>query len=400
MEVLDLTMDVIQELEHLKKLAEEDSTRRFNRLYRLLRQPGFLALAREKIANNKGAYTPGVDGLVVKDITPKRLMQLSRELAAGTYQPQPVLRRYIPKRNGKLRPLGLPTSRDKVVQAGIARILEAVYEPLFRPSSHGFRPERSTITALRQVSTAYRAGATWIIEGDIADCFGSIPCHVILNCLRKRIRDERFIDAIRKMVQAGVMECGHFTPTYSGVPQGGVASPVLCNVVLHELDCWMEQEWQANPPRQTSQQKNARSNPEYMRHHSRIVVIRRYLDGKQPVPKHTNAETLREELRERLRLRRQQPRLVPRRVIYYTRYADDFAVILCHMSKAEAQHLKAAMTDWLQENLSLTLNQEKTLITHWRKQLRFLGYHLCVIQAMPISDSGACRSLIPGHADR
>jgi hypothetical protein len=113
-----------------------------------------------------------------------------------------------------------------------------------------------------------------------------------------------------------------------------------------------------------------------MRLHGRISRIRCYLDGKQPIPKHTSAEELRQELREKLRLRRRQPRLLPRRVIYYVRYADDLLVILCNTSKAEARQIKAEMADWMQTNLGLTLNQDKTLITHWRKLLRFLGYIL------------------------
>jgi group II intron reverse transcriptase/maturase len=369
-------VDVIRELEHLKKLAKEDPTRRFNRLYRLLRQEEFLALAKQRIAKNKGANTPGVDGQVVDDITSDEIARLSQELAGGTYQPQPVRRRYIPKRNGKLRPLGIPTSRDKTVQAGVALILEALYEPLFRPCSHGFRPGRSPITALRQVSNAYRAGATWIVEGDIADCFGSIPHHVILNCLRKRIRDERFINLVRKLLQCGVMECGYYTPTYSGTPQGGVVSPILSNVVLHELDCWMQTQWGANPPPETSRQRNARSNPEYMRLHYRITDLRRYLDGKRPTPKGATHEALRRELREKLRLRRQHPRCLPRQVIYYCRYADDLLVVLCNTSKEEARQIRQAMAEWMQKHLGLTLNLEKTHITHWRERLRFLGYDL------------------------
>jgi RNA-directed DNA polymerase len=121
--------------------------------------------------------------------------------------------------------VGVPTARDKVVQSAVAMILEALYEPVFHDCSHGFRRGRSTITALLKVEQAYRAGATWIIEGDISDCFGSFPHGVILNCLRKRIHDERFIDLIRRMLQAGVMEEGRFTPSYSGSPQGGIATP-------------------------------------------------------------------------------------------------------------------------------------------------------------------------------
>lgn len=369
-------MDVIQELEHLNKLAKEDHTRRFNRLYRLLRQEQFLLLAKQRIANNKGANTPGVDGQVMDDITPDHITDLSQELATDTYQPQPVRRSYISKRNGQRRPLGIPAGRDKIVQTGAALILEALYEPLFRSCSHGFRPGRSPITALRQVGTAYRAGVTWTIEGDIADCFGSIPHPVILDCLRKRIRDERFIDLVRKMLQAGVMEYTHYNPTYSGIPQGGTVSPILANVVLHELDCWMEKQWGANPPPQSHQERNARSNPEYMRLHHRITDIRRYLDGKRPIPKHTTPEALRDELREKLRQRRTLPRSLPRHAIYYTRFADDLLVVLCNTSKEEARQMKREMATWMSTNLGLTLNQEKTLITHWQKSLRFLGYNL------------------------
>jgi len=369
-------VDVIRELGHLEKLAKEDPHKRFNRLYRLLYQEEFLIHAKASIARNRGARTPGVDGQTIADITRKEITKLNQELAAGKYQPQPVQRRYIPKRSGKLRPLGLPASRDKVVQSGAALILNALYEPLFQNCSHGFRPKRSPITALRQVSSAYRAGATWIVEGDITDCFGSLPHSVILNCLRKRIRDERFINLIRKMLQAGVMENAHYTPTYSGAPQGGIVSPILANIVMHELDGWIETQLGANPPTQSPHDRNARSNPEYMQLHYHICKLRRYLDGKRAVPEGTTTEELRQELREKLQLRRLQPRCLPRKVIYYTRFADDFVVVLCHHSKAEAQQLKANIAAWMQTHLGLTLNQEKTHITHWRKRLRFLGYNL------------------------
>ena len=375
-EVLDLMADVTTELGHLKKLAEGDPTKRFDRLYRLLRQGGLLALAKARIAKNKGAQTPGVDGRTLDDITNEDLVQLSQELAKGTYRPMPVRRGYVPKKNGRLRPLGMPTSLDKVVQSGVALILEAIYEPNFRKCSHGFRSGHSTITALRQVSTAYRAGAKWVIEGDITDCFGSLPHSVILNCLRKRIKDERFIDLIRRMLQAGVMEEGRFKPTYSGAPQGGIASPILSNVVLHELDTWLEEQMGVNPPPETSQQRNARSNPEYMRLHYRIMDIRRILDGKRPMPKKADPLSLHQEMGEKLRLRSLQPRLLPRKVTYYVRYADDFAIFLCDASKNDAEQMKTAIAEWMKANLSLTLNQEKTHITHWREKVRFLGYEL------------------------
>jgi RNA-directed DNA polymerase len=369
--------DVVRELGHLTKLAQQDPAKRFNRLYRLLCQPEFLTLAKAKVEGNHGANTPGVDGLVMDDVTVEALGKLSRDLAAGIYRPQPVRRTYIAKkRSQKLRPLGIPTSYDKVVQAGVALILEALYEPLFRNCSHGFRPGRSTITALRPVATAYRAGATWIMEGDLADCFGSLPHGVILNCLRKRICDERFIDLIRRMLQAGVMEMGRFQPTHSGAPQGGVASPIIANVVLHELDKWMEAQFGANPPAQTTKELTARRNPEYQRLTYRITDLRRYLDGKRSMPQNRNASELRQELGKVLHARRRIPCYLPRQAVYYSRYADDFLVVFCNMSKTEAQRAKERTAEWLKETLGLTLNREKTLITHWQERLRFLGYQL------------------------
>ncbi|HSH80638.1 MAG TPA: group II intron reverse transcriptase/maturase [Herpetosiphonaceae bacterium] len=368
--------DVSIELGHLRTLAAHHPTKRFNRLYRLLQHVGLLSLAQARISTNRGAHTPGVDGQTMADITAPALVDLSDELTAGTYRSKPVRRVYVPKKNGTLRPLGIPTSRDKIVQAGVALILEALYEPLFRPCSHGFRPGHSPITALRHVSTAYRAGATWIIEGDITNCFGNLPHGVILNCLRKRIRDERFIDLIRKLLQAGVMEAGTLTPTYSGTPQGGVASPILANIALHELDVWLEHHLGVNPPPLTPKDQHARSNPDYMRLHSRIVSLRRCLDGKRRMPPDTTPEQLRQELRATLQLRCRQPRLLPRRAIYYTRYADDFLIVLCHTSKAEAETVKQTVADWMRDNLGLTLHEEKTHITHWRDTVPFLGYTL------------------------
>jgi len=315
--------DVISELGHLQDLARHDPAKRFDRLYRVLRHPLLLVLAKDRSAANHGAQTPGVAGQRMSASTTTAITHRSEELTTGTYQPQPVRRIYIPKKHGNLRPLGIPTSRDKIVQAGVARILEARYEPLFRSSAHGFRPARSTMTALRAVSTAYRAGATGIIAGDITDCFGSLPHGVIRTCLRKRIRDERFIDLIRKLLQAGVREAGTYAPTYAGTPQGGIASPILANIALHELDCWLEDQLGMNPPPLTAKAQHARANPDYVRLHKRISRIRGYLNGTLPMPKSALPETLRQELRDKLARRRRQRRLLPRPASYYTRYADD-----------------------------------------------------------------------------
>src|SRR5262249_447860 len=148
--------------------------------------------------------------------------RLADELTHNRYQPQMVRRAYIPKGKTGQRALGIPSIRDRIVQAAVAQVLETVYEPIFRNCSYGFRPQRNTIEALRHVGQAYQAGATWSIEGDLVKCFDTLPHGVILNGLRKRIKDERFINLVCKMLKAGVMEGGHFKPTYSGTPQGGL----------------------------------------------------------------------------------------------------------------------------------------------------------------------------------
>jgi 5-methylcytosine-specific restriction endonuclease McrA len=178
------------------------------------------------------------------------------------------------------------------------------------------------------------------------------------------------------MLQAGVMEDGCYTPTYSGTPQGGIVSPILSNVVLHELDCWMEDHLDANPAPESDQERYARHNPTYTHLQYRITYIRSCLDGNRPISKSTSPEKLRQELRDKLRLRQAEPCYLPRKVVYYSRFADDFVVVLCHHSKQEAKQMKSTMAAWMHTELGLTLNVDKTHITHWRKRLRFLGYDL------------------------
>ena len=138
-----------------------------------------------------------------------------------------------------------------------------------------------------------------------------------------------------------------------------MASPILTNIVLHELDEWLENQIGANPPAQTTAERNARKNPEYMRLSYRITDLRPYLDGKRPIPKGKDKPLLRWELRETVAARRQLPCSLPRRVIYYTRFADDFLIVLCHSSKDEARQLKQLLSDWLATELGLTLNSDK-----------------------------------------
>ncbi len=363
------------ELGHLRKLAKADPTRRFGQLYRLICHPELLADVAQQVRENTGSRTPGIDGQTGKQIKAEMLTHLAQELQDHHYHPQAVRRVYIPKGKSGRRGLGIPAIRDRIVQAAVALVLERIYEPIFRDCSYGFRPKRNTMQALRQMAQAYRAGATWVVEGDLVKCFDSLPHSVILNCLRKRIKDERFLDLISKMLKAGVMEEGSMLPTSSGTPQGGLVSPILSNIVLHEFDCWMEQEWKANPPPLTAKQQNARVNPEWMRHKRNLVRWRAQLAGRIPMGRQT-PEGLRDKIRQALLARAQIPSVRPRRMISFCRYADDYVVVLCQHSKAEAQTLKEVMATWLNDHLGLTQHPEKTHITHWSTRFRFLGYDL------------------------
>ena len=242
--------DPHRELEHLRKLAQANPTMRFEKLLKIIRQAPFLEMVWGKVQTNRGSRTPGIDGQTREDIEESIFQSLAHLLATRQYRPQPVRRTYIPKKGkpGQRRGLGIPTLQDRIVQAAVAWVLEALHEPVFRSCSYGFRPGRSTIHALRHAAQAYRSGVSWIVEGDLEKCFDSLPHAVILTCLRKRIKDERFIDLIRQMLQAGVMEDGRYGRTYSGAPQGGLCSPILMNIVLHEFDIWMEETWNANAP--------------------------------------------------------------------------------------------------------------------------------------------------------
>jgi RNA-directed DNA polymerase len=367
--------DPLRELEHLRKLATIDPAKRFDKLYRLVGHLKLLTCAGERVRQNTGSRTAGIDGQTRRDIDPKMLRGLAEAFAQPRYQPHAVRRVYILQGKTGRRALGIPPIRDRIVQAAMAPILEAIYEPIFRDCSYGFWPGRNTIQALRHVAQAYQAGATWIIEGDLVKCFDSLPHGVILSCLRKRIKDERFLELVRKMLKAGVMEEREWLPTYSGTPQGGLVSPILSNVVLSELDSWMEDHWQANPPSLTAKQQHTRANPTYARHKRNLVRWRAQLHGRIPMGRQT-PEGLRAKIKHALVARKQVPSVLPRRRISSCRFADDYVVVLCLYSLAEAQCLKHEMAQWLQENLGLTQHPEKTQITHWDDRFRFLGYDL------------------------
>jgi group II intron reverse transcriptase/maturase len=190
----------------------------------VLNAPDLWEQAYGNIYHNKGGMTPGVDGLTIDGYSHERAANLQALLRENRYVPTPVKRAYIPKANGKKRPLGKPTANDKQVQEVWRIILESIYEPVFKDSSHGFRMKRSCHTALRDIE--YWTGTKWFIEFDIEGYFDNINHAILMELLQRKIDDVKFLNVIRKMLKAGYVEDWKYYNSYSGTPQGGILSPI------------------------------------------------------------------------------------------------------------------------------------------------------------------------------
>jgi group II intron reverse transcriptase/maturase len=208
-------------------------------VYRQLFNPALYLLAYGRIYSNKGSMTPGVTGETVDGMSMGKIGRIIDALRHERYRFSPARRVYIPKKNGKMRPLGLPTWSDKLVGEVVRLLLEAYYEPTFSDCSHGFRPGRGCHTALREVANTW-TGTTWFIEVDVADCFGSLDHEVMITTLAEKIHDGRFLRLVRGMLTAGYLEDWVWNATHSGAPQGGIASPVMSNIYLNRLDQFVE----------------------------------------------------------------------------------------------------------------------------------------------------------------
>jgi RNA-directed DNA polymerase len=210
--------------------AVQDKERKFYALYDLICREDWLRLAKEYVAQNAGNITAGCDGITMSDFEadPERnLMKLREALQSDTFAACPVRRVYIPKANGKYRPLGIPTIRDRIVQEAVRMVLEPIYEADFSQYSFGFRPCRRTMDAINCIrwSTQEHKKCFWVIEGDISSYFDTINHRKLMRLLRKRVKDERFLDLIWKFLRAGVMERKLFKDTRLGTPQGGISTP-------------------------------------------------------------------------------------------------------------------------------------------------------------------------------
>ena len=326
--------NVAEEMRHLNQLAKRYPSKRFNRLWTSLTDQRWLAQAWEQIRRNKGSQTAGVNNTTAEDVDLDLIERLRNDLVTGAYRPTPVRRVYIPKANGKVRPLGIPNLEDRIVQQGLRMLLEPIFEADFLPCSHGFRQGRSTHTALRDVANMY-ASVSWTIEGDIEGCFDNIPHGKLMEQVRRRIADEKILQLIWRFLEAGYLEDWKFHRTYSGTPQGGVLSPLLSNIFLHQLDELMMNELGANR-NQTPKQIRARRNPEYGRICNAIQRLRRKQKAGDYAARSTQGYTV-EELKQQLKSTPNycKDKRHPCKV-KYVRYADDFVVMVVG-GKTEAE---------------------------------------------------------------
>ena len=307
--------------------------KRFRRLYPLLWRQEWLEQALKAVLDNKGSETPGVDGKrgsSLRDPTMRTqfIVELQKELTQcgrRRYKPSPVLRTYIPKKaSGDVRPIGIPTLRDRVVQAALKMILEPIFEADFLPNSNGFRLERSTLECILPI---YRYGSrslgyNWVIEGDIKGCFDNINHRILMKTIRQRIADRRILRLIRSMLKAPILERGHLARTVKGTPQGVVLSPLLANIYLNKLDQFWLENW-----------------------------------GKQTVDQRT--------------WRRRQGEASC--VLF--RYADDF-ILLAKGKKDGVKRIKSSLTTYFRDTLRLELSKEKTRVIRLEEGFKFLGFQI------------------------
>ena len=350
----------------------KDSSYKFERLYRILFNEELFYVAYQKIASNGGSTTKGSDGRSIDGMSLARIETLIASLKDESYQPHPSRRVHIPKKNGKTRPLGIPAFEDKLVQEVVRMILEAIYEGHFETTSHGFRPKRSCHTALLHIQKTFN-GAKWFIEGDIKGFFDNIDHDVLVGILRERISDDRFIRLIRKFLKAGYVEDWTFHNTYSGMPQGGIVSPILANIYLDKLDKYVKeyiQHFDKGTKRRPGKESNNLAN-------ERKRTVRKLKKVKDGTEKAALVARLKAIEQERAAFPNGDEMDESYRRLKYIRYADDFILGVIG-SKEEAQRIKEDIKSFLSASLALELSEEKTLITHTGKSAKFLGYEITV----------------------
>lgn len=319
-------MDVDETQTKLARWADNDPSHRFFDIYHLLYDKDWLYRAYNKVRSNSGAGTSGIDGQSISDFSENKdenIQQLREELKSEAFDPQPVRRAYIPKGDGRMRPLGIPTVKDRIVQEALRMILEPIYESDFSQYSFGFRPNRSTMDALQvmKLFITEHKKYFWVIDADIKGFFDNVDHQTLEQIVQDRIKDQQIRDLIWQILKAGIMEEGEFRHSMLGTPQGGIVSPLLANIYLNELDQWMKQWTDFTRNQSSKRRKEGKSNWGYVR------------------------------------------------------YADDF-LVLANGKKPQVEEMEDRIRDFLGTELKLTLSKRKTELVHVNDGFDFLGFHI------------------------
>lgn len=348
-------------------------------VYRQLFNPDLFLLAYGKIYRNSGSLTPGVTDETVDGMSKAKIDTIIHDLRYERYRWMPVRRIHIKKKNSsKKRSLGIPSWSDKLLQEVIRLILEAYYEPQFSPTSHGFRQGRGCHTALSEIYSKW-VGTKWFVEGDIAQCFDSLDHVILLNILREKINDNRFLRLIENLLKTGYLEEWRYKATLSGSPQGAILSPILANIYLDRFDKFVVEELIPKYNRGKARQPNR----EWQRLQGQSQRLKR--------------KGLLKEAYAARRLMQQVPSLDPQdpnyRRLRYVRYADDWLIGFSG-PRQEAEEIKREIGNFLRNNLKLELSEAKTLISHARTEAaRFLGYDIVVLNNNQKLDKRGHRSI-------
>jgi len=317
----------------LHRWAAADPGRRFDDLFNFVHDPATLVMAFDRVAGNQGANTPGVDGLTVAGVeerigVPGFLDDLRTALKDGSFRPQPVRERKIPKPggSGKVRKLGITTVADRVVQAALKLVLEPLFEADFEPVSYGFRPRRRPHDAIAEIHHFGTRGYRWVLDADIEAAFDNLSHSFVLDRVRARVKDKRVLALVKAFLKAGVLtELGEQLNTHTGTPQGGILSPLIFNIALSALDEHVMAPWKTG---------GAMSTP-----------------GKRTYRRSRGRPTWR-----------------------IIRYADDF-VILVHGSCEDTEALREDVARVL-ATMGLRLSPAKTQVVHMSDGFSFLGFRI------------------------
>jgi RNA-directed DNA polymerase len=334
----------------------------------VMRMPEIWQLAYTNIYSNKGAMTKGIDDDTLDGMSIERIQGIINSIKTDKYKPKPVRRAYIPKRDGKKRPLGVPSGNDKLAQAVIKILLQQIYEPIFSEMSHGFRPEKSCHTALDSIKKKW-TGTDWFIEFDIQGCFDNINHAILIKLLKDKIADKNFIKLVKRFLEAGYLEDWKYHHTYSGTPQGGIISPILSNIYLHELDSFIRKYID-----NFNIGKKRPVNPEYRRIDNRLSRLRYSILPKRGLTP-DEIEELKALKKELLKTKRTLEDASKFRKLSYCRYADDFIIGIMG-SYSDSKTVMESVIDFLSQHLQLETSSHKSGIVKATKTVEFLGYNI------------------------